>query len=308
VPHRPRLLPPSGTPTLPRWRIWWLAIRAKVLPAGIAPVIVGTALAARDGHFALLPALAALAGGQLLQIGANIANDYFDFVKGTDVPGRKGPIRVALSGLVSLRELRLAVELVYAAAVVIGLYLIFVGGWPLLLIGAVTLLAGLAYSGGPFPLGYRGLGDLFVFLLMGWGGVIGTYFVQAHTVPSVLWLISLPTGVFGSALLTVNNYRDIETDSSTGKHTLAGLIGRPATRVYFSGLLALIYAVPLAAWLLGWTTAWVLLSWLTLPLALRIRHVLYRTTEGPPLNKALFDTASLSFIFSVLLSIGLLLP
>ena len=164
------------------WQAWLIAIRPKTLPAAVSPVLVGTALAVSDGVFTPLPAVAALVGALLIQIGANLANDYFDYVKGADIPERKGPKRVAQSGLIALPRLRLGIAVTFALTALVGAYLIFVGGWPILLIGLASLLSSLAYTGGPFPIGYHGLGDLFVFLFFGVAAVCGTYYVQALSI------------------------------------------------------------------------------------------------------------------------------
>jgi 1,4-dihydroxy-2-naphthoate octaprenyltransferase len=286
---------------------WTLAARPKTLPASMSPVIVGMALAQADGVFSLWPALAALACALLIQIGTNLANDYFDYVKGADVVAeRKGPIRVAASGLISLRDLRIGMAVVSGLAALVGLCLVAVGGWPILVIGAASLLSALVYTGGPFPIGYHGLGDLFVFLFFGLAAVCGTYYVQALTMTSIVVLAAIPIGALTVAILVVNNLRDIETDAKAGKRTLAVRIGPRHTRLEYVLLLVVAYAATALFWLAGWSSAWVLLPWLTLPLALRQVRTLYTTTEGPPLNKALAGTASLDLAFSLLFALGLL--
>ncbi len=290
------------------WRAWAMAARPKTLPAAVAPVLVGVALAQADGRFAPLPALAALVAALLIQIGTNLANDYYDCVKGADVAGRKGPTRVAQSGLIPLQRLRAAMVLTLAAAAVVGLYLVAVGGWPILAIGVASLVSAVAYTGGPFPLGYHGLGDLFVFLFFGLAAVCGTYYVQALSFTPQVLAAAIPMGTLTTAILVVNNLRDIETDRQTGKRTLAVMIGPRATRLEYVLLLALAYAVPVLFWLAGWSSAGVLLAWATLPLALRlVRTVVYRTVEGPLLNKALAGTATLDLAFGVLFAVGLVL-
>lgn len=286
---------------------WVLAIRPKTLPATASPVLVGMALAQAGGVFALLPALAALVGAILIQIGANLANDYFDYLKGTDVPERKGPTRVAQSGLISLPHLRMGIIVTFALASLVGLYLVTVGGWPILLVGIVSLVSALVYSGGPFPIGYHGLGDLFVFLFLGLAAVCGTYYVQALTINVEVVVAAASPGALATDILVVNNLRDIETDRRTGKRSLAVMIGRRATRLEYVLLLALAYAIPLLFWLTEWASAWVLLAWLSLPLALRLARTIYTTAEGPPLNKALAGTANLELVFSILFALGLML-
>lgn len=293
-----------------RRRAWWLAIRPRTLPAAVGPVLVGTGLAIGDGVFQPLPALAALAGALLLQVASNLANDYYDYVKGYDQADRKGPTRVALSGLISLRELRLGLALVLLAAALVGLYLVAVGGWPVLALGVAAMVSAVIYSGGPFPLSVHGLGDLFVFLFFGLAAVVGTYYVQALTVTPQALLAALPPGFLITAILVVNNLRDIETDARVGKRTLAVRLGPAGARLEFSLLVAGAYLVPLlmaalAAGRLGLAGLAVLLPWLTLPKALRLRRAVYATAEGPALNQVLAGTAQLSLVFSALFAVGL---
>jgi 1,4-dihydroxy-2-naphthoate octaprenyltransferase len=288
-------------------RAWLMAIRPKTLPAAIAPVLVGTALAWADGVFAPLPALAALAAALLIQIGTNLANDYFDYVKGADTKGRKGPTRVAHSGLISLRNLRIGIIFTFFLAALLGCYLVLVGGWPLLVIGFAALVSALAYTGGPFPIGYYGLGDLFVFLFFGLAAVCGTYYVQALSLTPLVILASIPVGALTTAILVVNNLRDIDTDRAASKRTLAVMIGPRATRLEYLFLLALAYVIPALLWLAGWAPPWVLLPWLTAPLAARLIRTILQTTEGPPLNQTLAGTANLDLLFSILFALGLVL-
>ncbi|MBE2233915.1 MAG: 1,4-dihydroxy-2-naphthoate polyprenyltransferase [Anaerolinea sp.] len=295
---------------------WWLAIRPRTLPAAVGPVLVGIGLAIGDHLFQLLPALAALAGALLLQIASNLANDYYDFVKGYDQPDRKGPTRVALSGLISLAELRLGLLLVLLLTAAIGLYLISVAGWPILAVGVAAIVASVAYSGGPYPLSVNGLGDLFVFIFFGLAAVVGTYYVQALTVTPLVWVAALPPGFLITAILVVNNLRDIDSDARVGKRTLAVRLGAGGARGEYTLLLAGAYAVPLAlllAPLIGTSAAFdptellMLLPWLTLPEAIRLRRIIYTATDGPTMNQALAGAARLSLWFSVLFAIGLAL-
>jgi 1,4-dihydroxy-2-naphthoate octaprenyltransferase len=287
---------------------WLVAIRPKTLPAAVSPVLVGTALAVRDGVFSPLPAAAALVGALLIQIGANLANDYYDYVKGADVPGRLGPKRVAQSGLIALSRLRLGIAVTFVTTALVGVYLISVGGWPILFVGLASLLSSLAYTGGPFPIGYHGLGDLFVFLFFGVAAVCGTYYVQALSISPLVAAASIPVGLLTVAILVINNLRDIETDRQTGKRTLAVLIGPKATRFEYVLLLASAYAVPSLFWLSGWSSAWAMMSWLSLPPAVRlVRSTIYQNAEGPALNKILAGTANLDLLFCILFATGLVL-
>lgn len=288
-------------------RAWMLAARPKTLPAAMAPVLVGAALAIHDDTFALLPALAALLGALLLQIGSNFANDYFDFFKGADTAERLGPVRATAGGLLSPGQMRWGMVTVFGLAALVGLYLIAIGGWPILAVGVASILAAILYTGGPFPFGYYGLGDLFVFIFFGLVAVCGTYYVQALALPPSVVLAAVPTGLLITAILVVNNLRDIETDARAGKRTLAVMLGRAGTRREYGLLLGVAYLLPLLLWLAYDYSLYVLISWLTLPLAYRLLRAIFSRTDGPGLNAALADTARLSLLFSLLLAVGIVL-
>ncbi len=225
-------------------QIWILAARPKTLPAAAAPVIVGVGTALAEGVFRAGPATAALLGALLIQIGTNFANDYFDFQKGADNEARLGPTRVTQAGLLAAREVAAGMWIAFGLASLAGLYLIIQAGWPVLLIGLASILAGIAYTGGPFPFGYHGLGDFFVFVFFGPVAVVGTYFVQSGAAsPAAVWS-SLPIGSLATAILVVNNLRDIETDAIAGKHTLAVRLGRSGTRLEYLLLGVISYLVP----------------------------------------------------------------
>ncbi len=293
--------------TFSRPQVWVLAARPKTLPAALGPVVVGSALAAAADHFRFGPALAALLVALLLQIGSNLANDYFDFFRGADQQDRLGPLRVTASGLIAPATMKWGMVVVFGSAALIGLYLLFVGGWPVALIGVSAILAALAYTGGPLPFGYYGLGDLFVFLFFGLVAVGGTYYVQALTLtPLVLWA-AVPPGLLITAILVVNNLRDLETDRRAHKRTLAVFIGAQATRYEYLLLLSGAYLVVLGLWGLAGQSAWILLPLLTVPLAIRLTRTLWRANTGPVFNATLAGTAQLSFLFSLLLAVGLLI-
>ena len=284
---------------------WLLAARPKTLPAALSPVVVGTALALADGVWQPGPALAAGAGALLLQILSNFANDYFDFFKGADTDERIGPVRVTASGLISPVQLRIGMGVVIALTVLVGLYLISVGGWPILAVGVAAIVAALAYTGGPFPFGYYGLGDFFVFLFFGIVAVCGTYFVQALTVTPAVLIASLAIGALVTAILVVNNYRDIETDRKANKRTLAVMLGRQGARLEYYLLLIVAFAVPPLLWLLFGYSPAVLLAWLTVPSAVDLARTIAVATDGPTLNKTLGRTAQLGLRYSLLLAAGI---
>jgi len=290
---------------LPGFRAWLLAVRPRTLPAAVSPVAVGTALAVADHGFRLGPALGALLGALLLQAGVNVANDYFDFVRGIDRPGRLGPVRVTQSGLIPPGRVRAGMVLIFALASLDGLYLTLASGWPILAIGLPAVLAALAYSGGPYPLASHGLGDLFVFLFFGLAAVCGTYYAQALRLTWEALFLACPIGLLIAAILVVNNLRDIETDRKAGKVTLAVRLGPKGSRLEYFFLLAGALLLVVVYALTG-GRPWALLSLGALPLAWAEIRRAGRDT-GPALNRALAGTARLTLVFSLLLSAGLML-
>ena len=215
-------------------RAWILATRPKTLPAALAPVAVGSAMAYAHQRFVLIATMAALAVAVLLQIAVNLANDYFDYVKGIDAEDRLGPVRVTQSGMIPAEQVKLAMIITLIAAALPGLYLITVGGWPVVCIGLACILAALAYSGGPLPLASHALGDLFVFIFFGIVAVCGTYYVQALQLTFMVVCMGIIVGLMITAILVVNNLRDIQTDRRAGKRTLAVLLGSRATKFEYS--------------------------------------------------------------------------
>ncbi|WP_135819665.1 1,4-dihydroxy-2-naphthoate polyprenyltransferase [Halostella litorea] len=301
-----------------RTRAWLMAARPQTLPAAAAPVIVGTGLAVCDGVFAPLPALVAFVGAALIQVGTNFANDYFDAVKGADTEDREGFTRVTQSGLISPAEVKRAAAVTFGLAVLSGTYLVYVGGVPILAIGLLSVASGVAYTGGPYPLGYYGLGDLFVFVFFGVVAVTGTYYVQAAavladplavgvpegTVTAAALLASLPVAAISTDILVVNNVRDMETDAEAGKTTLAVLLGYRWSRVEFVALLALAYAVPAYFWATDFGPT-VLLPLLTLPYAAAVARTVCTERSGEALNPALERTGKLLAAHSALFALGL---
>jgi 1,4-dihydroxy-2-naphthoate polyprenyltransferase len=289
------------------WRIWIAAARPRTLPAAIAPVLVGTAAAlqassdTRVGAFA-----AALLGSVFIQIGTNLSNDYSDAKRGADSADRLGPVRVTSSGLVAPQRVLIATWVAFAVAVAAGIYLATVAGVLILVVGTASILAGVLYTGGPRPYGYEGLGEPFVFLFFGLVAVNGSYYVQLERLDWLPFGLSVSVGFLATAILVVNNVRDLETDRRTGKTTLAVRLGRERTRRLYAALLAAAFATVSLVVALG-ATAWALLALLAAPLARRPLEAVITRTDGPSLNAALAGTGAMLAAFSVLLAGGLLI-
>ena len=286
-------------------RIWLLAIRPATLPAAVSGVVVGLGAARAVGApFRADTALGCLGVALLLQIAANLANDLSDFRRGVDTPARMGPVRVAAAGLVSERQLEIAIGLTIALAMLVGIRLAAVGGPVLLAIGAAAIVAALAYSGGPWRYGYRGLGELFVFVFFGLVAVAGTAYLQTGRIHPLFVAASVPVGALITAILVVNNLRDLPTDAAAGKRTLAVVLGARGTMLEYAGLLVLAFLVPLVLAATG--TRWpVLLPLLAAPLALPLWRTVRTFTEPRELNAVLKATARLSLVFGILFAIGL---
>jgi len=309
-----------STEAVSRRRAWLMAARPQTLPAGASPVVVGVGLAWSAGVFAALPAVAALVGALLIQIGTNFANDYYDAVKGADTEDREGFTRVTAGGLIEPAQVKRAMIGTYGLAVVVGLYLVAIGGAPILIVGLSSILAGVLYTGGPYPYGYRGLGDLFVFLYFGVVAVTGTYYVQAvafadaglfpvalpaGTVPVDALVASLPVAGLSTAILVVNNVRDIETDRAAGKRTLAVMLGYTASRVEYLLLVGMAYVIPVVFALDPAYGLTALAPLLTLPLAVVVARTVLTARGGEALNPALERTGQTLFLHSVLFAAGL---
>jgi 1,4-dihydroxy-2-naphthoate octaprenyltransferase len=288
-------------------RIWVMAARVRTLPAAIAPVLVGTSLAGFGGVFHALRFLAALIGAIFIQVGTNLSNDYSDARRGADAEDRLGPVRVTAGGLVPPNRVLLATYLSFGVAVLAGVYLIVVAGWQLLLVGAASILAGVLYTGGPRPYGYEGLGEVFVFLFFGLVAVAGSFFVQTQHLTWEAFALAVPVGLIAAAILVVNNVRDIDSDRRASKRTLAVRMGRPRTRALFAAMTYLAYVLAPITWIFGPLTAWVMLPWLTIPLAAATVRTVRTRVDGPSLNRALAQTGMLQLAFCALLSAGLLL-
>ncbi|HET7620989.1 MAG TPA: 1,4-dihydroxy-2-naphthoate polyprenyltransferase [Gemmatimonadaceae bacterium] len=335
----PPLAVPGERPS--RLRLWWLAARPKTLPAAVAPVLVGTAagvagrraapgmgveglgdaagaavahgvgaafgLASAIGSLRVLPFLAALAGALLIQIATNFANDYSDFHRGADTHERLGPTRVTQAGLISPADVRRAIIVTFALATLVGAYLVWVGGWPIVAIGVASIICALAYTGGPWPYGYHGMGELFVFVFFGLVAVGGSAYLQTDTLSPLALVAAIPVGLLVTNILVVNNLRDLATDRAAHKRTLAVLMGERATRRQYALLAVLAYLAPVAMLLSGLAGAWVLLPLLTIPIAYRAVSAILGGLSGPALNIMLAKSGKLQLLFGVLLALGLLL-
>ncbi len=294
---------PSTPQNLTKTQIWLLAIRPKTLPAAGAGVITGTALAFYDGVFSFFPAFAALIGAILLQIGSNLANDVFDYLRGAESKERLGPLRVTQAGLLSPKEVQTGMWITFALAALVGIYLITVAGWAILLIGLTAILAAIAYTG---PISDKGLGDIFVFLYFGVAAVVGTYYVQAQATSPAVWWMSVPIGLLIVNILVVNNLRDINVDKAAHKITTAVRMGVSATRKEYLILLGIAYLTIPVLILADIISVWTLLVWLSLPFAKRVAQTVF-SELGRSLNQALAGTGKIALLYSVLFFIGILL-
>ena len=289
------------------FRIWLLAIRPATLPAAVSGVVVGLGAALAVGTpFRVDAAVGCLAVALLLQVAANLANDLSDFRAGADTPDRTGPVRVAAAGLVTERQLEIAIGIVIGLAGLVGLGLVAIGGPVLLVAGALAIVAAVAYTGGPWPYGYHGLGEVFVFVFFGLVAVVGTAYLQAGTVEPLFVVSAIPVGCLITAILVVNNLRDIPTDAAAGKRTLAVIVGRDRTVQEYGVLLAAAFVAPLA--LVGSSLGWpLLLTLLAAPLALPLDRRVRTFTEPRQLNPVLKGTARLALVHSLLFGAGLAL-
>lgn len=287
-------------------RRWWVpAIRLRTLPASVVPVVVGTAAAAHRGAFDATIAVLALSTALLLQVATNLLNDYGDHVRGADGPDRLGPERASQSGEVDPQTVARAGIAALVGAAVVGAALIVQGGWPVVWIGLASLVAAAAYTAGPFPLAYHGLGEVFVFVFFGPVAVLGTEYLQAGA-PSAGGVVGgVAIGALAAAILLVNNVRDVEGDTRAGKRTIVVRWGRAVGRRIYAATVAVGFLAPLAAVVGGWLPPAVLLSWLSLPLARGPLRSVYESTDGPALNEALAQTARLELVFGILFALGL---
>jgi len=287
------------------FQIWWLAIRPRTLPAAASGVVMGSALAWYDASFQWLPALACLLIALLLQISSNVANDVFDFERGADTAERLGPLRVTQAGYLTPAQVKRGLAVILGVTILLGLYLASLRGWTVIWLGAAAIISAIAYTGGPFPLGYHGLGDIFVFIFFGLAAVAGTYFVQVGSVSLAAWWLSVPVGLIVTAILVVNNLRDLENDHKAGKHTMAVRLGERGAKIEYILLMVGAYLiVPVLVWTKV-VPVGAFFTWLSLPIAIRTLRVVF-TQKGRPLNAALAGTGQTALLFSLLLWLGLL--
>jgi 1,4-dihydroxy-2-naphthoate octaprenyltransferase len=283
-----------------------MAIRPKTLPAAAAPVITGSALAFSNNSFDVFIAIACLLSALLLQIGSNLANDVFDFEKGADAGDRLGPIRVTQAGLLTPKQVKMGMWVVFGITALLGLYLTLKGGWPILILGIAAILSAIAYTGGPYPLGYHGLGDVFVFIFFGLGATAGSFYLQVGAVATSVWWMAAAMGCLTVSILVVINLRDIEFDRFVEKRTMAVRLGvRGAHNEYFI-MMIIAYCVPLLIWVTGMASAWGMVTWLSIPLAIYWARFITRNT-GKALNRALAGTGQIELLYSILFAFGLYL-
>ncbi len=288
-------------------RAWVLAARPATLPAAVAAVVVASALAGADGVFAWDAFIVTLFAAIAIQIGVNFANDLADAQKGADTADRIGPTRAVASGLLTATQMKWGILAAFALAGLAGLYLIWLAGWVILVIGVVSIIAALGYTNGPIPYGYYGLGEVFVFVFFGLVATVGTRYVYDRTAPADAWVAAVAMGLFASAILVANNVRDIETDRVAGKRTLAVILGRGPARWLYAGMIGGAYTAVATGVVATVLPSWALITFFSLPLALMPVRTIFIETAGPPLIGVLKATARLQLLFAALLSAGVLI-
>lgn len=288
------------------FQIWYLAARPKTLPAAVAPIVVGTAVAIHEDGFVWWVALLAVVTALLLQIAANFANDALDAKRGTDTPDRTGPTRITSAGYVTFNQVMNATWITLVLAACTGIPLLFMGGWPFVFLGIAALICAVAYTGGPFPISYLGLGEIFVFLFFGLIAVTGTAYLQTGELTALSLAASIPPGALIVGILVINNYRDREQDIVANKQTLAVRMGDKATRIEYYALIVIAAATPFIFWAIGWSNGWALLTVLSWPMMWQLVHQV-RTLRGPALNQTLGLTGKTALVHSILLGAALIL-
>jgi len=289
-------------PAPTRLAAWKMAVRVPTLTAAVAPVAVGTGVAIHDDVFRLLPALAALFGALCLQAGANFANDVFDFERGADTEDRLGPPRATQLGLLTPTQMKAGMWTAFGLAFAVGIYLVYEGGWPIVAVGLASIVAAIIYTGGPWPIGYHALGDLFTFVFFGLVAVVGTYYVQSGEITWLAVAAAVPVGCTVTQILVVNNLRDIETDRRANKRTLGVLLGDKGTRLWFLLLILVAWAVPLLLYDLE--VAWLAVP-LSMPFGLRLLRDIRGGTTGRDLNPVLKATARFHLVYGLLFAVGI---
>jgi 1,4-dihydroxy-2-naphthoate octaprenyltransferase len=285
---------------------WILASRPKTLLAGVVPVMVGSALAISLNKFFLSYSIVALICSVLIQIGTNFTNDLYDFLKGSDTVKRKGPRRVLASGLISVKQMRLAIFIVFGLTFILGLYLVYSTGLLILWVGILSIIAGIIYTAGPYPLAYNGLGDVFVFVFFGVVGTMGTFYLHTQEISVLSLIISIPVGSLITNILVVNNYRDIEEDREANKNTLAVILGRAFSKFEFIFMITISYLVSALLYTKYNFEYWILLPYITLPMAVILVNMM-NTRKGEELNKTLELSAKFAGLFGLLFSVGMIL-
>ncbi|GMQ84981.1 MAG: 1,4-dihydroxy-2-naphthoate polyprenyltransferase [Acidimicrobiia bacterium] len=286
---------------------WLLAARPATLTAAVAPVLVGSALAAAAHVFGVDTFLVILFAALAIQVGVNFANDLADATSGADTADRIGPQRAVASGLLTPTEMKRGIGIAFALAAIAGIYLIWLGGWVILVIGVVSIVAALAYTAGPYPYGYHGFGEVFVFTFFGLVATAGTRYVFDRSAPADAWWAGVAMGLLATAILVANNYRDLDTDLAVGKRTLAVILGRETTRRLYAAMIGGAFLTIAVSVTIGSLPLWSLLALVTIPRAGLLVRALFTETSGPALIVVLKGTARLQLVFAALLSIGVLI-
>ena len=282
-----------------------MAARPATLSAAIGPVLIGSSSAWRDGVFAFVPFLVVLFCALMIQIGVNFANDLADAQKGADTEARIGPTRAVASGIISEADMKRAIAIAFGSAAVGGLYLIWYAGWPILVIGSISIVAALGYTNGPIPYGYYGLGEAFVFVFFGLVATAGTRYVFSPSVPAAVWAGGVVMGLLAAAILEANNIRDIDTDQRAGKRTLAVVLGRTRARRLYSATVFGAFGVILVGSLVGWLPFMAMIALVVAPLTIPLVRTINTETEGPPLIEVLKGTAQVQLFAGLLLALGI---
>ena len=284
---------------------WVMAARPATLLASIAPVLIGTASGWRDGVFAFVPFIVVLMSALAIQVGVNFANDLADAAKGADTEARIGPQRAVASGVISASDMRRGMMVAFGVAAIGGIYLIWYAGWPILVIGVVSIIAALGYTNGPIPYGYYGLGEVFVFIFFGLVATAGTRYVYSPSVPAAVWAGGVVMGLLAAAILEANNIRDIDTDAVAGKRTLAVVLGRQRARKLYAATMIAAFVTIIFSVMLGFLPPMSMMALIVAPLSIPLIQTVFRETAGPPLIEVLKGTAQIQLFTGLLLSLGI---